>query len=238
MATTTYGSLRYPLSTASPNVNQDIQNLASDIDQKVRVLVANPTARNALSAKYDGMHVYEQSTQRTFRWNATGTRWDYVSGPWYTWSPTLTTTGGAAVTATTITARGSYVIQEGRCRFNLGMLFQGAINGQSGQLIIQMPSGVLARTAGPEQWTGQTLLYTPISAVRWAGVASPVASAATLTLIFPFSQSNPSMGAFTNATSVGATGTGTPLVAGSYPLADGSVLNAWGEYELQSWPAL
>lgn len=80
MATTTYSALRYPLSTAAPNVNQDIQNLASDLDQTVRRLVANPTARNGLSAKYDGMEVFEQSTRRKYMWNATTSGWDYAGG--------------------------------------------------------------------------------------------------------------------------------------------------------------
>lgn len=45
MATTSSG-LRYPASSAAPNVSQDIQNLASDADAKVLPAYANITARN------------------------------------------------------------------------------------------------------------------------------------------------------------------------------------------------
>lgn len=82
MATTTYSSLRYPLSSATPNVSQDLQNLANDVDQKVTIQVASPTARNALTAgqKYDGMRVYEQSTRRYYRWDGTASAWAYDGG--------------------------------------------------------------------------------------------------------------------------------------------------------------
>jgi hypothetical protein len=76
---TTYADLRYPASTNVPNIPQDIQNLASDLDQKVVVRVASPTARNALSA-YAGMVVYEISTGRFWRRNTGNTAWDYAGG--------------------------------------------------------------------------------------------------------------------------------------------------------------
>lgn len=236
--TTTYSGLRIPVSTDAPNIAQFFSNLGSDLDQKVTVTVASSTARNALSSKYDGMRVYEQSSQRTFRWNATNSRWDYVNGPWYTWTPTLTTTGGTAVTASPLTTRGSYVIAEGRIRFNVGMSFAGAINGQSGALVVQMPASVVSKASNPEQDTICSYLYSAFDGAIYSGGGVVTASASTVAPFFPRSSSNCSMAAFMNATGPGVTGSGVPLVSGSYPLTNGSILNVWGEYELASWPAL
>jgi hypothetical protein len=70
-------------------------NLTTALDQKVIVRVADNTSRNALT-KYDGMPVMVTSTRRLFRYDATNARWDYLSGPWYTWTPTLIDNAGGA----------------------------------------------------------------------------------------------------------------------------------------------
>lgn len=80
MSTTTYSNLRYPQSSDSPNIAQYLQNLATDVDQKVTLQVTNPTARAALVSKYDGMRVYEQSTKRYYWWNAATAAWVYAGG--------------------------------------------------------------------------------------------------------------------------------------------------------------
>jgi hypothetical protein len=87
LPTTSSSGLRFPASSAAPNVPVDIQNLATDLDTRVFVPVANTTARNALT-KYDGMRVYEQSSKRTFRWDATNSRWE--QGPAVRWCPVRT----------------------------------------------------------------------------------------------------------------------------------------------------
>lgn len=64
---------RYPASSNQPNVVQDIQNLASDVDSLTRIpVVASIAARNALGTPYAGKavlvagntHVYDGSTWR------------------------------------------------------------------------------------------------------------------------------------------------------------------------------
>lgn len=236
MPTTTYSGLRYPASTSAVNVPLDIQNLATDLDQKVTVRVATNTDRNALT-KTDQMLVQVTSTRRTFRWDATNSRWDYVAGPWYTWSPSLVAVGGAAVTGATST-RGEYVIAEGVLRFRADFAFGAAIDGKTGSLSLQLPTSVVSATAAPAQASVIAHLYTAASNRHWVGQANVSASTNLAVLVFPFSTSDASMGVFVNATSAGATGTGTPLVPGSYPLTNGSALNVWGEISLSSWPAL
>lgn len=77
MATTPTAALRYPTSTFVPNIPQDVQNLATDLDQKVVVPVATQAARDALT-KYVGLEVARQdSGGRHERWN--GSRWTRVS---------------------------------------------------------------------------------------------------------------------------------------------------------------
>lgn len=82
MATTTYAGLRYPVASAAPNVSQDLQNLATDLDQKITVTVSGPSARTALTSgqKYDGMIVREASTDRFYRWDTTTSAWYYAGG--------------------------------------------------------------------------------------------------------------------------------------------------------------
>jgi hypothetical protein len=130
LPTTSSSGLRYPASSAAPNVPADIQNLATDLDTKVIVQVANTTARNALT-KFDGQRVYEQSTKRTFRWDGTNTRWEHESGPAYTWTPTLQDLSGNPVTGT-ITSRGTYRIEGAFLQFKVDMVFSGSIDGRAG----------------------------------------------------------------------------------------------------------
>lgn len=236
MPTTSSGALRYPASTAAPNVSQDIQNLATDLDQKVIVPVATPTARNALTSgqKYDGMIVYEQSTKRHFRYNLTNSRWEYLAGPWFTWTPTLTTAGGTLTFGGA--TRGVYIITEGRLKFSCSFQFLDPIDGKSGNISLQMPTGTVARTTEPVSATVAALLYTKASELRWLGGGGAVG--ATVGLIFQASTTNGGLIGFQNATTPGATGTGVPLVPGSYPLTNNSRLDVWGEYELASWNAL
>ncbi|NUT08186.1 MAG: hypothetical protein HOV76_32435 [Hamadaea sp.] len=73
MPTTTRG-FRYPASSAAPNVPQDIQNLASDVDSKTRIPVYSTiAARNTgIPSPYAGqqalvagaLHTYDGTTWR------------------------------------------------------------------------------------------------------------------------------------------------------------------------------
>jgi len=47
MPTTSINALRYPASSAAPNVPQDIQNLASDVDNKIVPRFSTTTARDS-----------------------------------------------------------------------------------------------------------------------------------------------------------------------------------------------
>lgn len=237
MATTPASGLPYPTTAYAPNIPSDLQALATSLDQKVVTQVATSTARTALASKYDGQLVYEQSSQRLFRWYAGGSRWEFVTGPWYTWTPTLVGNGGSAVTATTITIRAVYTIMMGRLYFSASMQFSGGINGQAGALSMTMPSGAVSSSALPQASIGAQLVATANNS-RWVGGGIIGASATNVQPVFPVSTSNCSSASFTNATSVGATGTGVPQIPSSYPLADGSYLWVWGDYELSSWAAL
>jgi hypothetical protein len=114
-------ALPYLVGSDAPALATYFLNLTTALDQKVIVRVADNTSRNALT-KYDGMPVLVTSTRRLFRYDSTNARWDYLSGPWYTWTPTLATAGGAAVTSGGLT-RGTYVISEGRLRFSAHFTF-------------------------------------------------------------------------------------------------------------------
>jgi hypothetical protein len=235
LPTTSSSGLRFPAPSAAPNVPADIQNLATDLDTKVVVSVANTTARNALT-KYDGMKVYEQSSKRTFRWNATTTKWDMESGPVYTWTPTLVDSGSAPVTGTS-SAIGEYTIIDGKIRFRADIIFAGSIDGRVGFLKLQLPAGCVGRTSGA-QGGMVCRLYAANNNTSWVGIGNLPASASQATIFFPVNGSTSYVAGFTNATSAGATGTGTPLIAGSYPLTPGSEFSAWGEFGLSAWSAL
>lgn len=140
MATTTYSSLRYPLSTASPNVNQDLQNLATDVDQKVTLLVANPTARNALSNKYDGMRVYEQSSKRYWRWDATASAWVYGGGAPPPITAVTVNSGAGGWTAGSGFAPGCYKDANGLVSV-VGGVTNNALYTPASQLMMVLPSG-------------------------------------------------------------------------------------------------
>jgi hypothetical protein len=155
LATTTYSSLRYPLSTNTPNVNQDIQNLASDVDQKITLLVANATARNALTNKYDGQRVYEQSTKRYYRWDATATAWVYAGGAP---PPIVACTINAAYTAGTGLAPGCYKDASGQV-----CVIGGVVNGggytPSGNVMFTLPTGF---------WPTRDIAVLVMNATGWA----------------------------------------------------------------------
>lgn len=82
MATTSSSSLRYPVASAVPNVPQDIQNLASDLDRKVIPPFSTVSARDAaIPSPTQGQcctvagnfHTYDGSS---WRWQRRG----YTSG--------------------------------------------------------------------------------------------------------------------------------------------------------------
>jgi len=235
LPTTSSSGLRYPASSAAPNVPADLQNLATDLDHAVVIQVANTTARNALT-KFDGQKVYEQSSKRTFRWNATTSRWDMEAGPAYTWTPTLIDGGGAPVTGTS-SAIGEYTIINGTLRFRVDIIFAGSIDGRVGGLRLQLPAGVVGRTTGA-QGGMSARLYAAFNNSSWWGFGNLPASASAATIFLPISSTTSTMAGFVNATGAGATGTGTPLIAGSYPLIPGSEFSAWGEFALSTWSAL
>ena len=78
MPTTSSSSLRYPSSSAAPNVPQDMQNLATDLDRKVIPSFANIAARTAAipsptlgqTCSVAGvLHTYDGTA---WRWQRTG----------------------------------------------------------------------------------------------------------------------------------------------------------------------
>lgn len=91
MATTTNRALRYPLATAAPNIPQDIQNLATDVDTALLTPGAICTSTTRPAAPTAGMVIYETDTGRSYRWIPSGVVvlgtalasgiWDQISGP-------------------------------------------------------------------------------------------------------------------------------------------------------------
>lgn len=227
-------ALPYLVGSDSPALATYFASLTTALDQKVIVRVADNTSRNALT-KYDGMPVMVTSTRRLFRYDATNARWDYLSGPWYSWTPTLIDRGGVAVTGVT-SAIGEYTIFEGKIRFRVDMVFGGAIDGRSGGLKLQLPTGVVGRSTA--QSGGVCRLYAAASPSTWMGPVNLSASASAALPFFPVTGSASYCGQFQNATGPGNTGTGIPLIAPTYPLVAGSEFSAWGEFALSSWPAL
>lgn len=74
----TGSGLRYPSLGSATNVPQDLQNLATDIDQHVKTTVPNQAARLALAAE-QGLLVVENDTKKLYIKTATG--WDLVWAP-------------------------------------------------------------------------------------------------------------------------------------------------------------
>lgn len=79
MPTTSSSALRYPDPSAAPNVAQDLQNLATDLDRKVIPAFANITARNtAIPSPVQGqtcsvggvLHIHDGAG---WRWERRGT---------------------------------------------------------------------------------------------------------------------------------------------------------------------
>lgn len=76
---TTTGGLRYPSLGSATNVPLDLQNLATDVDQLVKVAVASQAARLALPSPQTGLLVLENDSGYIYRKTSTG--WQFVIGP-------------------------------------------------------------------------------------------------------------------------------------------------------------
>jgi hypothetical protein len=214
---TTYNALRYPQASDSSNVWQYWQNLAEDVDQKVVTRASNSTARAALT-KYDGMLVYETTTKRFFRWDATNTRWEYVAGPKFTWSPSLTDASNNPVTGAPLTVSGTYILRDGWLDFDAIFRFQGGIDGRTGALGMPLPAGAVAKVGEPHNLGIDAFLYTNADGNSWKGGGWVTPGATKVTLLFPATGAASFMQPFRNATGAGVTGSGVPLVSASYPL--------------------
>lgn len=76
MPTTSSSALRYPSSSASPNVPQDIQNLATDLDRKVLPQFATIAARNtAIPSPVQGQTCTVNGLVHTYT-GALGWQWE------------------------------------------------------------------------------------------------------------------------------------------------------------------
>lgn len=76
---TSPGGIRYPSTGGHTDLALYFQQLTEDIDQRVRISVADETARLALAAPVEGLEVYEKATKRIYVRTSTG--WQYVWGP-------------------------------------------------------------------------------------------------------------------------------------------------------------
>lgn len=140
MPNTPIANLRYPDLTSAPNVPLDIGNLAADLDAKITVTAATPSARIALTNKYDGMRVYEASTKRYFRWDATATAWVYAGGAPPPITAATLSGGGTGWTAGTGFAPGCYKDGNGLITVVGGFTNNNAYT-PSGNVSIILPTG-------------------------------------------------------------------------------------------------
>lgn len=76
---TSASGIRYPQSSDTTNVWQYWQNQANDIDGIVKISVATPAARNAITNVLTGLLCHEQSTNCVYVW--TGTKWQLLVAP-------------------------------------------------------------------------------------------------------------------------------------------------------------
>lgn len=138
MPTTSSSALPYPASSASPNVPSDIQALAVALDQRIITQVATQTARTALTSKYDGMRVYEQSTKRFYRWDGTASAWQYDGGA----PPPVTaiTSFGAFFAATAGFAPGCYKNASGEVCVVGGVTVSTTYT-PAGNVLLTLPTG-------------------------------------------------------------------------------------------------
>lgn len=138
MPTTPNAALRYPDLTNAPNIPLDLGNLASDVDGKAHVTVANITARNAL-IKWDGLRVYVSSEKRIWLWDAAATAWQYAGG-----APppivALQSIAGPGFTASTSYTPGVFKDASGMVRLVGGITNSGAYT-PSNSLAFVIPTG-------------------------------------------------------------------------------------------------
>lgn len=151
MPTSTNLSLRYPSLSDAPNIPQDVQNLASDVDTKLGGVVlctssTRPTAR-------EGAVIYETDTDLLLKY--TGSAWERLASSRISFTPTLTATTTNPTPGTAAVRQGYYTISPGpMCTFHFYFQFGTSGNAPgSGQYLVTLPftanstpvsSGVLA----------------------------------------------------------------------------------------------
>lgn len=87
---TSPGGIRYPSTGGHTDLALYFQQLTEDIDHRVRISVADESARLALVSPAEGLEVYEKATKRIYVRTSTG--WLYVWGP-----PGTVVTAGATL---------------------------------------------------------------------------------------------------------------------------------------------
>lgn len=138
MPNTTNLGLTYPALSAAPNVPQDLQTLAGQLDTKVGGIiictsVTRPTAR-------EGATIYETDTDKYMSY--TGSGWVTLGqNITSTYTPVLTAASGNPALGTGSTASGRYTLFNGNwCTYRGAIQFgsSGATSG-TGQYFISLP---------------------------------------------------------------------------------------------------
>lgn len=178
MATTTYLALRYPALSNAPNVPQDMQNLASDVDAMLGGIIlctssTRPTART-------GAVIYETDTGLYQSYN--GSAWVVlgrtVTG---TYTPTLTAATTNPTLGTGGAAEGRYTVWNGKwCTIRGTILFGTAsVSAGSGQYFMALPFNTSSQIANGVSSQGVATLRDSSTGTINMGVTYAAASAST-----------------------------------------------------------
>lgn len=146
--------------------------------------------------------------------------WVPLASPavWSSYTPTLQYFGGVSGTGTfnlgtTGSATGRYQVQGKSLHLRLNFLTGGTgISNIAGFLRTFLPPGFVSSSVSENQILAKLNVRTELSI--WAGVAFIPASSNEIHPYFSSDPTNPRLNALKTATSVGATGTGIPQVAG------------------------
>lgn len=138
------------------------------------------------------------------------------------------TSGGAAQPGGTVTKAGHYRLDHGRCLIRISLLGGASPSGGTGPLYLSLPIAPRA------DMTFQVLpcwFYSPASGGGiYHGVGRPLAGQTAMPIYLPASATDTRLSQWRNAADGNASGTGIPLVAGTWSMTNGTEVVVQGSY--------
>ena len=126
--------------------------------------------------------------------------------------------------------KGWYRVDNGVCHIAIYLTAGASVSGGTGSLFLSLP--LAARASVPRQAMPAYLVSTASGGGIFNGFAHLVGGTTTLYIYLPASSTDVRLNRWRNATNGNATGTGVPLIAGTWALQSGSELVVSGSYLL------